>query len=69
MINITMERVNDKTRAGKEGKVITCPICHCSKPVYHFSWSSLQCTFCKANVEKTDWLIVEDYEPPLTKYL
>ena len=45
------------TRAGREGKWITCPLCSQTSKVYHFSWSGLTCMCCRESVEKTDWLI------------
>ena len=41
-----MKTVSRYTRAGKNGKLITCPHCMISKPVYHFSWSALSCQSC-----------------------
>jgi len=52
-----MKTVNRYTRAGKEGKWITCPLCSQTSKVYHFSWSGLTCMCCRESVEKTDWLI------------
>ena len=51
------QRVNKFTRAGKRGKMITCPKCSESAPVYHFSWSSLGCIHCNAFINKYDWLL------------
>ena len=52
-----MNNVNRYTRAGRDGKVITCPYCMSSYPVYHFSWSALVCQECKRTVEKYDYLL------------
>ena len=62
---IVMKKVTKHTRAGNGGKEIICPHCNNHKPVYHFSWSSLQCTFCKSNVDKYDWLLAESHDPPI----
>jgi uncharacterized protein (DUF983 family) len=50
-----MKTVSRYTRAGKNGKVITCPHCMKSKPVYHFSWSALSCQSCGKDVKKEEW--------------
>ena len=50
-----MKTVSRYTRAGKNGKVITCPHCMKSKPVYHFSWSALTCQSCGKDVKKEEW--------------
>jgi hypothetical protein len=49
--------VTSRTRAGKNGRVIICPICACSTPVYNFAWIALVCPDCKSQVSKTNWLI------------
>jgi hypothetical protein len=49
--------VTSRTRAGKNGKVIICPICATAIPVYHFAWIALVCPDCKSQVSKTNWLI------------
>ena len=51
------QRVNKFTRASKHGKMITCPKCHESAPVYHFSWSALGCVNCNAFINKYDWIL------------
>ena len=51
--------VNRYTRAGVNGKVITCPKCRKSFPVFHFSWSALTCIHCKESTEKNEWIIAE----------
>ena len=53
------QKVNRYTRAGKYGKLITCPKCHHSVPVYHFAWSALGCTNCHEMIEKHDWEIAQ----------
>mgnify|MGYP001180460505 FL=1 len=51
--------VNRYTRAGQNGKVITCPECSESFPIFHFSWSAIVCIHCKESVEKEKWIIAE----------
>ena len=51
------DQVNGRTRAGKNGKQVMCPVCQCKNRVYHFSWSSMTCTSCKSDVEKEKWLV------------
>ena len=53
-----VKRVNRYTRAGKNGKLITCPKCQQSAPVFHFAWSALTCQFCSSDINKEDWLII-----------
>ena len=53
------QRVNKFTRAGKHGKIITCPKCHESAPIYHFAWSALCCIHCDAAVNKLDWRLAD----------
>ena len=53
-----VKRVNRYTRAGKNGKLITCPKCKESAPVFHFSWSAITCQFCSSDINKEDWLII-----------
>ena len=52
------QKVNKHTRAGKYGKIISCPHCSHQAPVYHFAWSALGCTDCGEMVDKNDWLLV-----------
>ena len=47
--------VNRYTRAGMWGREIVCPRCDASTTVYHFSWSALECQWCKSMVNKNDW--------------
>ena len=49
------ERVNNWTRAPKDGREIVCPKCDEVTRVYHFAWSALVCILCKATVNKNDW--------------
>ena len=52
------QKVNRYTRAGYNGKSITCPQCEHEQTVYHFAWSALGCTDCGEMVDKNDWLLV-----------
>ena len=47
--------VTKSTRASKQGKLIICPQCNSYARVFHFSWCSLNCIHCDANVNKLDW--------------
>ena len=49
--------VTGRTRAGKNGKNIMCPVCQHVHRIHHFSWTSLTCTSCKSDVDKYEWLI------------
>ena len=50
-----MSKVNRYTRAGRDGKIISCPVCGYKKIVYHFGWCAITCTGCKKDIEKTQW--------------
>ena len=52
-----MKTVNRYTRAGKHGKIIICPKCYESYPVYHFAWSALVCICCKEIIQKNEYLL------------
>ena len=52
-----LKNVNRYTRAGRNGKLITCPKCKESAPVFHFAWSALTCHQCNRSVEKLDWWV------------
>ena len=52
---VIMEKVNRYTRAGKDGKDIVCPNCGESMRIYHFSWISLGCMYCKQMIPKDQW--------------
>ena len=54
-----MKNVNRNTRAPREGREIICPKCNSVQRVYHFSWSALTCTKCKAVVDKNDWVALD----------
>lgn len=54
---IAQARVSRHTKAGSNGKWISCPHCGHQECVGHFSWSSLACRGCRRMVDKTDWLI------------
>ena len=49
--------VTGRTRAGKNGKNIMCPVCGHIHRIHHLSWTSLTCTSCKTDVDKYEWLI------------
>ena len=51
------EKVTGRTRAGKNGKLVRCPVCEHTRKVYNFSFSSLTCPHCKTCVNKEDWLV------------
>ena len=51
------KNVNRYTRAGKNGKVIICPICGEPELVHNFSWTSMTCPSCRESSDKNDWLI------------
>ena len=53
-----MKTVNRYTRAGRNGKEISCPKCEGTFPIYHFSWSAISCLHCKQSVDKYEWRIV-----------
>ena len=46
-----------RTRAGKNGKNIMCPVCGHIHRIHHLSWSSLTCTRCGSNVDKYEWMV------------
>lgn len=48
--------VNDKTRAGVNGRDISCPRCLQSSHVFHFSWNARVCNYCKSPVDKNEWI-------------
>ena len=52
-----MNYVNRYTRAGNNGKQITCPKCKEQARVYHFSWSAITCQSCQESINKEDWII------------
>jgi len=56
-VHIPRYKVTRDTRAGHNGKIITCPNCDVGTRVYHFSWSSLKCAHCKEFVDKYKWLV------------
>jgi ribosomal protein S27E len=52
-----MKLVNRYTRAGADGKSITCPECNQSAVVYHFSWFAIECWHCGKMVDKHRWMV------------
>ena len=57
MTTIHFTNVNRYTRAGNNGKQITCPKCKESARVYHFSWSAITCQLCQESINKEEWII------------
>lgn len=55
--SVAQTRISRHTKAGNNGKWISCPHCGHQEGVGHFSWSSLACRGCRRMVDKTDWLI------------
>lgn len=51
-------KVGIRTRAGADGREIECPCCKQSTWVYHFSWHTLKCVWCKTDIRKTDWNLI-----------
>jgi hypothetical protein len=49
--------MSKRSRAGKNGKNIMCPVCGHIHRIHHLSWTSLTCTSCKTDVDKYEWLI------------
>ena len=60
--NRKFTKVNNRTRAGRQGKLIHCPKCDYPTKVYHFSWSALSCYHCKGMIDKKDWNLDSNYE-------
>jgi ribosomal protein S27E len=58
VIGAESEKVTRYTRAGSEGKDISCPECRHEFTVYHFSWSQIVCGNCKQEISKTDCEVV-----------
>ena len=52
-----MKKVNKYTRAGQNGKIISCPSCKHEARIYHFSWVALGCQKCKKMIDKQEWNI------------
>ena len=52
-----VKRVNRYTRAGRNGKEITCPKCNHTEKVYHFAWSAAGCLGCREYINKEDFLV------------
>ena len=52
-----LENVNRYTRAGKNGKIIICPVCREPEVVYHFSWAAMTCPSCNTSSNKYNWLV------------
>jgi ribosomal protein S27E len=54
-----MLKVNKRTRAGKNGKIVICPFCAEKQIVYHFSFVACTCQACKKLVDKYEWLVAD----------
>jgi rubrerythrin len=54
---IRLKNVNRYTRAGKNGKIIICPVCGEPEVVYHFSWAAMTCPSCNTSSNKNNWLV------------
>jgi len=54
---MTARKVDRFTRAGRDGRVITCPQCGTAARVYHFAWCAITCSGCHRMIDKTEWLI------------
>ena len=55
------DKVNRYTRAGKAGRLISCPICGAEVLVFNFAWSALGCRQCgRAFIKKAAWNVVAD---------
>jgi len=52
-----MKLVDRFTRAGNNGKTISCPNCSAPATVFHFSWSALTCQYCGKSINKNSWRI------------
>jgi ribosomal protein S27E len=52
-----LTKVNKHTKAGVNGKLVTCPKCNVASRIYHFAWTGLICLNCKQEVKKQDWLV------------
>ena len=57
--DLRYKSVNRYTRAGFGGREIICPKCDASTRVYHFSWSALECQWCKSMVNKNEWWTIK----------
>lgn len=58
--DVRMEKLNNRSRAGKKGKVLLCPHCFTTSRAYHMCWSALGCLGCRAMVEKNDYFVAPD---------
>lgn len=54
-----MKKVNRYTRAGVDGKIISCPNCNAKTVVYNFAWTDLVCRTCKKDIPKAKWNVVK----------
>ena len=51
-------KVQKRSRAGNNGKLIVCPKCNESARVFHFSWSALTWQCCRESINKYEWDLV-----------
>ena len=54
---IYFEKMTRHKRAGKNGKILQCPICDNPTRIYHLSWLALNCEGCGKIIPKYEWLI------------
>jgi ribosomal protein S27E len=57
---MTPRNVDRYTRAGRNGRLITCPNCGEIARVYHFAWCAITCSGCDRMIDKEHWLITPD---------
>jgi ribosomal protein S27E len=57
---MTPRNVDRYTRAGRNGRQITCPDCGEISRVYHFAWCAITCSGCDRMIDKEHWLITSD---------
>ena len=57
---MTPRNVDRYTRAGRNGRQITCPDCGEIARVYHFAWCAITCSGCDRMIDKQHWLITPD---------
>ena len=56
---LELKKVDNKTRAGYEGRMIICPQCKKGFTVYHFSWNACICDTCRKMIDKKDWYTIK----------
>lgn len=55
-----LRNVTKNERTGARGKELTCPHCKSSWLAGHLNWVVFNCTECKLDVHKYDWLCARD---------